>query len=486
MFFGFLSSGLFLGWSLGANDASNVFGTAVGSRMIKFRTAAIYCSIFVILGAVVSGAGASHTLGKLGAVNAIAGAFIVAFSAAMSVYLMTLAKFPVSTSQAIVGAIIGWNVFSGSVTDVASLTKIVSTWVFCPLLAAGFSIILYLLSAFMIRFCKIHMFKLDQITRYSLLLAGIFGSYSLGANNIANVMGVFVPVAPFDSITLGGFTFSAAQQLFLVGGIAIAVGVFTYSKRVMMTVGTGIFELTPVAAAVVVWSHSIVLFLFSSQTLEAWLITHHLPSFPLVPVSSSQAIVGAVIGIGLLKGGKGIRWKTVGGITGGWITTPIISALISLVALFFLQNVFMQKTFEPVNYIVTKDAAAYIEQQKGNTQGIDQLLWQEFVNGVDFKNGVEAAAPGLNKNELDLFFQAARVTELEINAESIEDLTNDTFSDQQKRIIEEFDGREFLYKWQFIEAFSSALIKAIPQLTMVEAEQQADRIFDKLVLTRKR
>lgn len=46
MFSAFLSSGFFLGWSLGANDASNVFGTAVGSRMIRFRTAAIYCSIF--------------------------------------------------------------------------------------------------------------------------------------------------------------------------------------------------------------------------------------------------------------------------------------------------------------------------------------------------------------------------------------------------------------------------------------------------------
>ena len=134
----FLSSGFFLGWSLGANDASNVFGTAVGTKMVKFRTAAICCSIFVILGAVISGAGASHTLGKLGAVNALGGAFIVAFSAALSVYLMTLARFPVSTSQAIVGAIIGWNFFAGALTNVTSLTKIVSTWIFCPVLAATF------------------------------------------------------------------------------------------------------------------------------------------------------------------------------------------------------------------------------------------------------------------------------------------------------------------------------------------------------------
>lgn len=62
----FLTSGLFLGWSLGANDAGNVFGSAVGSKMVSFRKAAIIASIFVILGAVIQGAGASHTLGKLG------------------------------------------------------------------------------------------------------------------------------------------------------------------------------------------------------------------------------------------------------------------------------------------------------------------------------------------------------------------------------------------------------------------------------------
>ena len=48
----FLTSGLFLGWSLGANDAANVFGTAVGTRMIRFSTAALICSLFVVLGAV--------------------------------------------------------------------------------------------------------------------------------------------------------------------------------------------------------------------------------------------------------------------------------------------------------------------------------------------------------------------------------------------------------------------------------------------------
>jgi len=290
----FLSSGLFLGWSLGANDAANVFGTAVGTRMVRFTTAAVICSVFVILGAVISGSGAAHTLGKLGSVNAIAGSFMAAFAAAFTVYMMTRVGLPVSTSQAIVGAIIGWNLFSGSITDVGSLIKILSTWVACPLLAGLIAVPIFKGVEKLLRRAKFHLFKLDAYTRAALIIAGAFGSYSLGANNIANVMGVFVPASPFTDFEVGDlFRVSSVQQLFLLGAIAIAVGVFTYSKRVMLTVGDGLLPLSPVAAWVVVIAHSIVLFLFSSEGLEHLLASAGLPTIPLVPVSSSQAVVSA-------------------------------------------------------------------------------------------------------------------------------------------------------------------------------------------------
>ena len=337
----FLSSGLFLGWSLGANDAANVFGTAVGTRMIKFASAALICSVFVVLGAVVGGAGASHTLGRLGAVNAIGGAFMVALSAGFTVYFMTRMSVPVSTSQAVVGAIIGWNIFSGSTTDMATLTKIVTTWVASPILAALFAVLFHTLFSILGRRFPVHMIWEDMGLRWALILVGAFGSYSLGANNIANVMGVFVPVAPFKDMSLpGSLTFTGAQQLFLIGGIAISIGVFTYSRRVMNTVGGSLLKLTPQMALIVVLSQAFVLYVFSSQELGAWLVAHHLPAIPLVPVSSSQAVIGAVLGLGILKGGRGIRYGVLGEIATGWVTTPIIAGVIAYIALFFLQNVF--------------------------------------------------------------------------------------------------------------------------------------------------
>ena len=452
MFTFFLSSGLFLGWSLGANDASNVFGTAVGAKMIRFRTAAICCSIFVILGAVISGAGASHTLGKLGAVNAMGGAFVVAFSAALSVYLMTMARFPVSTSQAIVGAIIGWNFFTGGLTDVNSLTKIVSTWIFCPVLAALISMCFYKIIVFVISSLKVHMFWLDRFTRNGLLLAGIFGSYALGANNIANVMGVFVPVSPLSDISFGGFfNLTAAQQLFFIGGVAIAIGVFTYSKRVMATVGSGIMDLSPVAALVAVSAHSIVLFLFSSQGLEAFLLSHGLPALPLVPVSSSQAIVGAVIGMGLLKGGRNINWKLVGGISSGWIITPIIAALISFISLFFMQNVFMQETFKPVEYQITKEAALRIGKVGVSTSDFGTLIDKKFQSAVKMKEALSNQV-SLTPKILEIVLSSSKICQMEITKDKIDLIKSDWVSNEQKIVIEKLSGKKYMHQWQLTDA----------------------------------
>ena len=336
----FLSSGLFLGWALGANDAANVFGTAVGTRMVSWRNAAIICSIFVILGAVISGAGTSQTLGKLGAITALPGAFMTALSAGFSVFVMTKSGLPVSTSQAIVGAIIGWNFFSNQATDTSTLAKILSTWIICPLLAAIIAIVILKISKYFGRKMNLSLIRLDAYKRIALIFAGALGAYSLGANNIANVIGVFIPVQPLAELKIGSFSFSSTQQLFLLGGLAIALGVCTYSKKVMLTVGSDLGQLSSTSALVAVISHSIVLFLFASQGLEALLSRYGLPTIPLVPVSSSQAVVGAIVGISILQGITAVKWNVLGKIIVGWIVTPIFAGIVCFIGLFFLQNVF--------------------------------------------------------------------------------------------------------------------------------------------------
>ncbi|MBE6453662.1 MAG: inorganic phosphate transporter [Alphaproteobacteria bacterium] len=341
LFLFYISSGLFLGWSLGASDASNIFGTAVATKMIRFKTAAIIGSVFIIIGAVYAGAGGAATLGKLGAINTLPGSFMAALASAIAIYWSVKISMPVSTSQAIVGAIIGWNFYSGYPTDINTLTQIVGTWVICPILAGIISIILYSLIQLYCRKSCMHLIRRDQYTRIGLILAGAFGAYALGANNIANVMGVFVSSSPLSQLELPfGLILNKAQILFLLGAIAISVGIFTYSHKVIHTIGNGIMKMSPLMAFVVVIAQALVLFLFSSQDLYNFLENHNLPTIPLVPVSSTQAVVGAVIGIGIAKGGRSLNWSILGKIAISWVLAPVISALICYVSLFFLQNVF--------------------------------------------------------------------------------------------------------------------------------------------------
>ena len=451
----FLSSGLFLGWSLGANDAANVFGTAVGSRMVTFTTAAILCSVFVILGAVISGAGAAHGLGKLGAVNAMAGSFMCAFSAALTVFWMTKLGLPVSTTQAVVGAIIGWNLFTGSITDMNALTKILGTWLACPILGAIFSALIYKFAMILTGTLKPHLLRLDQFTRYGLIIAGIAGSYSLGANNIGNVMGVFVSSSPFTDFSIGNLlTLTGTQQLFLLGGVAISVGVISYSKRVMMTVGNTLFPLNPVGAFVVVITLSIVLLLFSSTGLEHLLIKAGLPPIPLIPVSSSQAVVGAIIGIGLLKGVNGarqIKWKVLLNIGSGWVSTPLIAAAICFFMLFFLQNVFDQQVYRKVYYNLSQPVLDHLQKGGVSTDKLMDLQDRRITGGLSFRKEVRKRVK-LSGDQENRVISAAEIYKMQLKNAMIADLDKKYLSEEQISAVADIGEQSYTHKWQLHDA----------------------------------
>jgi len=416
--------------------------------MVRFTTAALICGVFVVLGAFVSGTGAAQTLGKLGAVNALGGSFMAALAAGLTVYWMTKLGLPVSTSQAIIGSIIGWNLFSDSYTDISSLLKILSTWIICPLLSAVIAALLFTLAKIFVRKIGVGLIRMDGYTRLALILAGAFGAYSLGANNIANVMGVFVPVAPFPDLQFGqDFSVSSAQQLFLVGGLAIAVGVFTYSKRVMMTVGSELMTLTPLAAWVAVMSHSIVLFLFASERLEQLLANMSLPTIPLVPVSSSQAVVGAVIGIGMLQGGREIQWPRIYGIVRGWAITPMISCLLCFVGLYFLQNVFQQEVQRESNYLLSTRVLEKFQKEGIETTGLNQLSDSTFSSSAELVRAVSSIVPLSSQQGLKVV-EFSLQKSLLITQEKIASMDKKGLSSIQLDALNQLQGQTFNFPWQ--------------------------------------
>jgi PiT family inorganic phosphate transporter len=223
----------------------------------------------------------------------------------------------------------------------------------------------------------------------------------------------------------------------------------------METVGEGIISLSPVDAFVVVTAHSIVLFLFASQGLESFLIRHGLPPIPLVPVSSSQAVVGAVVGIGLLKGGRGIRWRLLGGISSGWVVTPIIAGGFCFISLFFLQNVFEQNTYHAVRYSISPEVIERIEQEGIAAGRLQQLQNKEFPNAAAFKRAISRFILMSPKN-LDLMMDAAEIYPMKITNSKLKTLPrmDRRISAGQKKDLAKLLTRSFMHKWELADALS--------------------------------
>jgi len=304
-----LLGGVFLGWSLGANDAANAFGSAVSSRMVKFWTAAVLASIFVVLGALLEGRAGIETLQGLTELT-LKMAIVSSVAAALTVTIMTVLGLPVSTSQAAVGAIFGIGVVNRQM-NVAGLGKVVACWFGTPIGGLLIAIVLYRLLAVFYNRSKIDLFDSDILLRLSLIVAGSYAAYALGANNVANVTAVFVAA--------GQLTVFAAA---LVGGLSIALGILTFSRGVMETVGTKLVRLDPFSALVVVLAEG---------------LTVHFYTLVGVPVSTSQAVIGAILGVGIVKGVNTVSRRTLTNILIGWFLTPAIACFIAVV-LYFAVN----------------------------------------------------------------------------------------------------------------------------------------------------
>ncbi len=476
MIFVYLVSGLFLGWSLGANDTGNIFGAAVETRMLRFKKAALIAAIFISLGAILEGGGPSGTLGRLGSVDALGGAFTVSLAAAAAIFVIVRLGIPVSTSQTIVGAIIGWNFFAGRITDYRSLLTIASSWVTAFVLSAVIAALIFYIFRGWINRTSMHLLEQDLFIRYSLVVVGAFGAYSLGANNIANVVGVFVPVTPFKDLSIGGlFVLDGVQQLYILGSGSIVLGIYTYSHKVMRTVGKDLFHLSPVTALVALLSEAIVLFLFASQGLYNLLLRLGLPTIPLVPVSSTQVIVGSVMGIAIAKGGKNIRYNILGRISLAWVTAPVLAFFFSFVALFIIQNVFEQQVHLNLQYSVDNITVPEIEKA-----GIDSKNLS-FVNLRTFDSERSLLRELLlddaySRSDALKIIQITEVYPLQVKLEKLTRKGLDKrFSPAQLETLQRLEERKFRHKWQLQQALAQDSVWVMFDPADTEAEKNHNR-----------
>lgn len=298
----FLAS-FYLGWNIGANDSANSAGTSVGSGLISYRRAMVLVALAALFGALVGSRRVVETVGKgiVAAELPLTAILVALASAGLSVTLATFFRLPVSTSQAIIGAMTGIGLAVGAEVNFSLIIRIVEVWILCPLLAAVFSLLLYHLFALPLRLIR-RVGLLDRVLGWLIVASTGYAAFSLGANNIGNAIG---PLA-----NLGLYS----PWITLLGGLALATGALTYGRGVTETVARGIIPLDPLSA-------------FTAQTSIA--LVAHLFAIIGIPVSTSQTIVGALIGIGLIKGVMAVGREKVIMIIVGWVATPAAAGLLA-------------------------------------------------------------------------------------------------------------------------------------------------------------
>ena len=322
---------------------------------------------------------------------------------AAGMWLLIASSFgwPVSTTHSIVGAIVGFGAVGVGVDAVAwsKVFQIVISWIASPILAGVISFILFRSLQNLIidtkhpfdnakKYVPYYMFlvgfivslvtifkglkhvgvSFDTFTSYSLsigvgLLVAIIGTFLIrnihldpdenkdfyyasmervfgvlmiitaaamafahGSNDVANAIG---PLAAIYSVVESGGLIGAKSALpiwiLLVGGAGIVIGLITYGHKVIATIGTGITQLTP--------SRGFAATLAAAATVV-------IASGTGIPVSTTQVLVGAVLGVGLARGMAALDTRVINKIFLSWIVTLPAGAFMSILFFFALKGIF--------------------------------------------------------------------------------------------------------------------------------------------------
>lgn len=302
----FILAGLYVGWSIGANDVANAIGPPVGSGLISYRKAVMLFAIFAVVGGVIGGHAVMKTVGVDMASKIPDVPLLIAML--VSAILVTLTSrfgIPVSASQSIVSGLTGAALASGVPIDRSLGTKILLTWFTLPVAAVILAPTLYSLMKIPMRRVN-SLYRSERILGALLLVGSCYISFSIGANNAGNAMGPIIPLNIAPVFMLG-----------LLGGFAIAIGALTSGKHVVATVGGGITPLDPLSSFAVQLSSGIGI---------------HLLSLLGIPVSTTHAVIGSVVGVGVTNGIRTVRKRKLVKIAACWILTPVATFVLVFIA----------------------------------------------------------------------------------------------------------------------------------------------------------
>ncbi|CAB3287255.1 putative low-affinity inorganic phosphate transporter [Methanocaldococcus lauensis] len=271
---------------LGANNVGNAIGTAYASKAASYKSLLILFSVSVIVGSLFA-----KNVGNT--VNSISSeALISLIISSLVMTISTYKKVPISLHTIIVCSLIGLN-FSSS--NLKVFFKILLSWIFSPIIAIIIAYVFYLTYERI----KIPIFKKLSIIRTLLLLTSGIIAFNLGSNDLPTILG----------------TFTTSQTIYLIGAVFLCLGAYLYGNKISETFAM-ITNLSVTSAFIAQLSGGLAVTIFTALGM---------------PVSTTQAIVGGILGVGLTKGIKTIKWSVFKKIIFWWVVAPIIALIIGFI-----------------------------------------------------------------------------------------------------------------------------------------------------------
>ena len=319
---GLILIALFFDYVNGFHDAANSIATVVSTRVLSPGKAVIWAAFFNFVAAFTFGTAVATTVGS-GMIDINVVTFPVIFGGLTGAIVWDLITWyyglPTSSSHALIGGYAGAAVAKAGFAAIipAGWTKTLIFIFLSPLigLAAG----LGLMTGIYWLFRGMRPSRVDGSFRKLQLLSAAFFSLNHGANDAQKTMGIITTI-----LLAGGYiqTFAVPFWVILAAHAAIALGTLAGGWRIIHTMGAKITKLQPVGG-------------FAAETGAALAL---LTATQLgVPVSTTHAITGAIVGVGATRRLSAVRWGVAGQIIWAWILTIPCAFTIAAFTYFLLR-----------------------------------------------------------------------------------------------------------------------------------------------------
>ncbi len=292
-------------FSMGAHYTGACMGMPFASGAIRLVPALLLMAPLTFLGALLASSGVELTVGhdllSIATVSvALALASVLTAFALTSVY--NLVTIPTSTIQILVFSVVGVGLAQGIAIDWRTIELLLVLWAIAPFAAFAVGYLIVRLADRQRPPTAAAPSALSRNAALTLVGVGLAASFAMGANDVSNATGSFVMTGLSGPLVAG-----------LFGGIGLAVGVLLWGRPLLHRVAFNIVKLDPRMAA-------------SAQFAQAIVILGYVV-FGFF-TSMNQALVGAMIGVGVARGQKDIQYGAVRGILIGWAIGPISGAAV--------------------------------------------------------------------------------------------------------------------------------------------------------------